>query len=52
MPCDQGAGLGHQQHREFLAGCAFIQESSGKFSISTVQPGCAESVVSSNFECT
>ena len=31
MPHDQGAGLGHQQHREFLAVCAFLQGSSEEF---------------------
>ena len=44
MPHDQGAGLGHQQHREFLAVCAFLQGSSEELSIPTVQPGCAENV--------
>ena len=47
-PHDQGAGLRHQ-HREFQVGCEFIQGSNGEFSIPTVQPGCAENVLSSNF---
>ena len=42
MSHDQGAGLGRQQHRESLAGCAFTQGSNGQLSIPTVQPGCAE----------
>ena len=33
-----------------MAGCAFIQVSSGELSIPTVQPGCAENVLSSKFE--
>ena len=48
VPDDQAAGLSHQ-HREFLAGCEFIQGSNGELSISTVQPGCAENVLSLNF---
>ena len=24
VPHDEGAGLGHNQHRKFLAGCAFV----------------------------
>ena len=27
LPHDEAEGLGHQQHREFLAACAFIQGS-------------------------
>ena len=51
MSHDQAADQGCQQHREFLAGCAFMQGSDGELSIPTVQPGCAENVLSSNLEC-
>ena len=42
MPHDGRAGLGHQHHREFQAGCAFIQGSSRKLSLPVVLPGCAD----------
>ena len=41
---DQAACLGHQ-HRNFLAGCKFIQGFNRGFSIPTVQSVCAENVL-------
>ena len=37
VPHSQGNGLGHQQHREFLAGCACMQGSNEKLSIPAIQ---------------
>ena len=51
LPLDDAVDLGHQQDREFLAGCAFLKGSNIELSITTVQPGCAEHVLSSNFKC-
>ena len=52
MPYDQGAGLGHQQHRKSLAECAFIyKDPMGEFSIPAVQPWCAKTILSFYFEC-
>ena len=51
VPHGQEASLEHEQHREFLAGCAFGQRCSEELSISNVQPGCAENILSFYFKC-